>query len=349
MPNQRSRVRWKAAPVNLAAPDVIVDGGEASLSEIYRPPQRRRNPSVKSSTTVIDEQNTSTPSVDPNTNSVQVIPTLQPVPSANEIVTLVIQKFFDMPCFQMFYNSSQISSAVNVEEGTNSRQTVYRLQPPVTSDPERVANRSEDSLTNLNVANGNSADEDAEMNSCISPYSYSMLKHSLLLDFHVNEKMRTQIWSDNYIDLVALLPNFQDNKDDILYENSSLKISNKVKSKQLSSILQWSNAFDLFMSIYILKHANSALSLIKYAYTMPTMSRQFGLQAVQSYDEQFSKVRKLMNLDWGLINDEMWRMAAFGTRNSGNQSSMSTSQFKGLKNGHTPFQKRAQQSQSPAG
>jgi hypothetical protein len=38
----------------------------------------------------------------------------------------------------------QISSAVNVEEGTNSRQTVHRLQPPVTSDPDIVANRGED-------------------------------------------------------------------------------------------------------------------------------------------------------------------------------------------------------------
>ena len=75
---------------------------------------------------------------------------------------------------------------------------------------------------------------------------------------------------------------------------------------------------------------------------MHTMSRQFGFQAVKSYDEQFRKVRKLMNLDWGLINDELWWMAAFGTRNSGNQSSMSTSQFKGLKNGPTPFQRRAQ-------
>jgi len=143
---------------------------------------------------------------------------------------------------------------------------LHRLQPSVTSDPEIVANRGEDSLTNLNVANGNSADEDVQLNSGISPYSSSMLKHSLLLDFHVNDKMRTHIWSDNYIDLVALLPNFQDDKDDILYENSSLKISNKVKSKQLLSILQWSNAFDIFMSIYILKHANSALSLIKYTY-----------------------------------------------------------------------------------
>jgi hypothetical protein len=143
MPKQRSRVRWKAAPVNLAEPDVIVDGGEASLPEIYRPPQRRRNLRAKSSTTVIDEQNT-TPSVDPNTNSVQVIPTSQPVPSANEIVTLVIQKLSEMPDFQNVYNSSQISSAVNVEEGTNSRQTVHRLQPPVTSDPDIVANRGED-------------------------------------------------------------------------------------------------------------------------------------------------------------------------------------------------------------
>ena len=77
------------------------------------------------------------------------------------------------------------------------------------------------------------------------------------------------------------------------------------------------------------------------------MSRQFGFQAVKSYDKQFRKVRKLMNLDWGLINDEMWRMAAFGTRNSGIQSSMSTSQFKGLKNGPTPFQRRAEHSQLP--
>ena len=108
-----------------------------------------------------------------------------------------------MPDFQNVYNSSPISSAVNVEEGTNSRQTVHRLQPPVTSDPEIVANRGEDSFTNLNVANGNSADEDVQLNSGISPYSYSMLKHSLPLDFHVNGKLRTQIWSDNYIDLVT--------------------------------------------------------------------------------------------------------------------------------------------------
>ena len=219
----------------------------------------------------------------------------------------------------------------------------------MTSDPEILASQGEDLVAKLTTVNNNCADEDVQLNSGISPYSYSMMKHSLPLDFHVNEKTRTQIWSDSYIDLAALLPNFQDEKDDILYENSSLKISNKVKSKQLLSILQWSNAFDIFMSIYILKHANSALSLIKYAYNMRTMSKQFGFQAVKSYDEQFRKVRKLMNLDWGLINDELWRMAAFGTRNSGSQSNSSTSQFKGLRNGPPPFQRRAQQSQFPTG
>jgi len=98
----------------LAEPDVIVEGGEASLPGIYRSPQRRRNPRAKSSTAAIDEQNTSTPSVDPNTNSVQVNSTSQPVPSANEIMSLVIQKLSDMLDFLIFYNSSQNSSAVNV-------------------------------------------------------------------------------------------------------------------------------------------------------------------------------------------------------------------------------------------
>ena len=138
MPKQKSRVRRKAAPVNLAEPDVMVDEGEASLPEIYRPPQRRRNPRAKSSMSVTDEQNsytsvnpntTSSSSVNPNTN-IQVMPTSQPAPSANEIVTLVIQKLSDMPDFRNFNRGSQNPSAVGVEESSSSRQTVHRLQLP---------------------------------------------------------------------------------------------------------------------------------------------------------------------------------------------------------------------------
>ena len=81
------------------------------------------------------------------------------------------------------------------------------------------------------------------------------MKHSLPLHFHVIKKTRTQIWCDSYIDLLSLLPNF-DGKDDVLYENSSLKISSEAKSKQFLFILQWLNAFDISMSIYILKHTN---------------------------------------------------------------------------------------------
>ena len=79
--------------------------------------------------------------------------------------------------------------------------------------------------------------------------------------------------------------------------------------KQFLSIHQWTAAFDIFMSIYYVKYPNYILGLIKHAYNISAMSKQFGFNMARSYDETFRMVRKVMGFDWAVVNDELWRTA----------------------------------------
>ncbi|VDI64974.1 Hypothetical predicted protein [Mytilus galloprovincialis] len=55
------------------------------------------------------------------------------------------------------------------------------------------------------------------------------------------------------------------------------------------------------------KSLNSALALIKYGYTIRGLCKSLGFQAAKTYDEKYRRVRKILNLRWDTINDELWR------------------------------------------
>lgn len=139
-----------------------------------------------------------------------------------------------------------------------------------------------------------------------------LLKNSLPLGFNVSEKTKRDIWADNYVDLTHLLPNFNNQHDDeILFKSKAVKISTNVKFKQFFSIYQWTTAFDIFMSLFIAKSPESSLGLIKYAYNIRAMSKQFGFPMAKSYYENFLKVHKMMMFDWAIINEKFWRSAFY--------------------------------------
>lgn len=141
-------------------------------------------------------------------------------------------------------------------------------------------------------------------NSPLGDATTYLLNNSLPLGFNVSEKTRRDIWADNYVDLTHLLPNFNDqHEDEILFKSQTVKISTNVKSKQFFSIYQWTAAFDIFMSLFIVKSPESSLGLIEYAYNIRAMSKQFGFPMAKSYDENFRKVHKMMRFDWAIIND----------------------------------------------
>ncbi|XP_063425335.1 uncharacterized protein LOC134708617 [Mytilus trossulus] len=178
------------------------------------------------------------------------------------------------------------------------------FQLPLSSDPN--INTSSDG----ELLNSNSYDE--------NPYACDMLRHSIPLDYHVSSKVKSDVWCDNYVNFALLLPSNNDDtcNESTLFENLNITISNRKSNKELLSIHQWTNAFDIFMSIYLEKNLRSSIALIKYGFNVRSLCKSLGFQAAEVYDEKFRKIRKILGLQLDQINDELWRSAALYERQS---------------------------------
>ncbi|CAG2250747.1 unnamed protein product [Mytilus edulis] len=190
-------------------------------------------------------------------------------------------------------SSATQEAVANTDYQTESQHTLpssssntvhYSLVPPVTSDL---------SVAGYFTASSPTTQEDQALgidNSSIGQTASYLLRNTLPLGFNVSEKIRKDIMSDSYVDFVTLSPNFNEDEDnDVLFKSKAVKISTYAKPKQLFSIHQWTAAFDIYMSIYYVNHQEHILSLIKYAYNVRAMSKQFGFNMAKSYDETFRK------------------------------------------------------------
>ena len=94
---------------------------------------------------------------------------------------------------------------------------------------------------------------------------YSGSYNSLPLAYHITDMSRNSIFSEIYVDFAAFFPNcHKSEKAYNIGQGINLTTTGSTIIRSLTSIMQWCNAFDTFMSIYISKYPNLALDLIKY-------------------------------------------------------------------------------------
>ena len=123
----------------------------------------------------------------------------------------------------------------------------------------------------------------------------------------------------------------------------SLKLQ---KTQSLSSWCQSINGLCLwYLYVYLLwKVPNSIMSLVKYGFNTRPMSKQFGCYVARAYDESFRKVRKLLNFDWAVVNDDLWRRAFYDQYKPSQNSNNKNLGKVNKQVSSSPFQRRAQQS-----
>ncbi|XP_071143896.1 uncharacterized protein [Mytilus edulis] len=295
MPKQKSRTRRKAAPQSIEedVPNLVEEQSE--IPPLYRPPVRRRK-----TRRAVPETITEQPSV----------------PTANDIADALFRKF-ESSGVQLVKDNTAVpindltgmlsSSSTQPENSSNNDsqgQMLAAFKPPLSSDPN--INTSSDG----ELLNSNSYAE--------NPYACDMLRHSIPLYYHVSSKVKSDVWCDNYVNFALLIPSNIDDtcNESTLFENLNITISNRKSNKELLFIHQWTNAFDIFMSIYLEKNLRSARALIKYGFNVRSLCKSLGFQAAKVYDEKFRKIRKILGLQWNQINDELWRSAALYERQS---------------------------------
>ena len=101
--------------------------------------------------------------------------------------------------------------------------------------------------------------------------------------------------------------------------------------KEIRDIGTWTNAFIIFMGIYIQKHANRAQELLKYMETIRSYAQGLSNTAWIGYDREFrARQERNPSRSWAAIDMEAYARMLMGSSSSSSQSGlMSSKQFWG--------------------
>ena len=122
-----------------------------------------------------------------------------------------------------------------------------------------------------------------------------------------------KIWSNEYVDLSKLLycdPSDSAQNQQQLYVDpldGEIKIKQKQKERKITNISEWTDAFLIYMAIYIKRYPDHTQGLLKYFSTIRTGAARTAALGWRDYDIQF-RLRRAKNssLWWGSVDAELW-------------------------------------------
>ena len=122
------------------------------------------------------------------------------------------------------------------------------------------------------------------------------------LHSRVPMKTKEKIWNNEFVELSTL---YDDEIDDITISVKSGKVTTASSSKRkLMTIEQWTDAFNVYMSVYRIKFPEQSEHLSTYLNTVRKISNEKGHW--HYYDTNFRKVKQDIGLQWNQIHSELY-------------------------------------------
>ena len=127
------------------------------------------------------------------------------------------------------------------------------------------------------------------------------------IDYKVTDKLRNMIWSDQYVDLSLLIDlKAEGNEPKLLQvvsgDGNTLQVA-PPKSKKISQLGQWCDAFLVYMTVYCRKFPHKISHLTTYMKQVKTLALRDGDYI--SYDEEFRYLRQRKHCGWEL-DSALW-------------------------------------------
>ena len=121
---------------------------------------------------------------------------------------------------------------------------------------------------------------------------------------HVHLQTMQKIWKGEFIDLRSLLPKFREStQQKVQIRNVEIIVSDSGVTKNIERIEVWSDAFLIYMAIFLSRHGNKHLELIQYMNNIRTAASRFAGWA--DYDNQFRlKIAQNPSSRWDIIDPE---------------------------------------------
>ncbi|XP_056003560.1 uncharacterized protein LOC130049684 [Ostrea edulis] len=125
-----------------------------------------------------------------------------------------------------------------------------------------------------------------------------------------SQRLKAKVWASQFIDLSLLLQRREEPISLSITTGSVTVQQRHSKPKAPLSIQQWTDAFLIFMGIYIEKFPDQAPHLLKYCYYIRELSKLLGDKAWSVYDENFRMLKKSTDFPWQKPVEELRIKAA---------------------------------------
>ena len=132
------------------------------------------------------------------------------------------------------------------------------------------------------------------------------------LSAHVPDKICKMIWAHEYININLLLKGSVELQEYCsggvlhLTDKGQMETRPKVIKDKVMSIEKWTDAFLIFLSIYLKQHPNKVQEILQYMNIIREAASRSHSLAWRSYDEQF-RVRQASNVQsWAKIHPDLW-------------------------------------------
>lgn len=132
------------------------------------------------------------------------------------------------------------------------------------------------------------------------------------ISVHVPEALRGSICRGEYTNLALLLKGALELNDLCTGGTLRLTAEGVIESRPkeckdtIRSIEGWTNAFIIYMSVYISVHTDKAAALLQYMYNIRDCAARQGGLAWKNYDEQFRMRQAVNPVSWSTIHNELW-------------------------------------------
>ena len=147
------------------------------------------------------------------------------------------------------------------------------------------------------------------------------------IDIRVSDKIRNQIWSNQYVDLSILVDPKSEVPDSLKWDGDSLCLAPHKSIKKLNGLGQWCDAFHIYICVYTRKYPNMIANLLTYMHNIKMLCNKGG--DYMFYDEEYRTMRQRNPSNNWEINWDLW-LECRDVRGSSNRS-----QTKRPNNNHT--------------
>ncbi|XP_067668108.1 uncharacterized protein [Haliotis asinina] len=127
--------------------------------------------------------------------------------------------------------------------------------------------------------------------------------------------LKEKIWKGEYVNLSLLLKSDRELEDyactSAVFVNMGGQLELKPKStgKRVQNIFEWTTAFTVYMSIYILAHPEATQGMLKYMNTIRMAATRHPGYGWRLYDEQVRlRQARCPGSPWGTVNVELWML-----------------------------------------